>query len=128
MLINWIATSRGRGWEDVEPDAIVWLDVASVEASFSIDRSDYVGVGGVGAGQRGRYDNIGKFIQSGRPVWMPHLTIDDDGAVCFTDGRHRFAWVRDHGASALPVTTNPDGAAQLAARFGTSLRECHVQC
>lgn len=128
MLINWIAKPRGEGWADVEPDAIVWLDVASVEASFSMDREHYVGVGGLSAGQRGRYDNIGKLIQSCRPVWMPHLSLDDGGAVCFTDGRHRFAWVRDHGASAIPVTTNPDEAVQLATRFGTSLRECHVQC
>lgn len=127
LLINWIATPRGQGWE-VEPDAVVWLDVASVEASFSADSNRYVGKGGAGAGQRGRYNQIGSLIQSGRPVWMPHLSIDDDGALLFVDGRHRFAWVRDHGATALPVTTDPDGAAQLAAGFGTRLRECLVQC
>lgn len=128
MLINWIVTPMGHGWEDVEADPIVWLDIVRVEASFSIDRNRYVGVGGIWAGQRSRYDNIGEFIRSGRPVWMPHLNIDDNGAVCFTDGRHRFAWVRDHGASALPVTADPDEAAELAAQFGTSLRECRVQC
>jgi hypothetical protein len=95
---------------------------------ISINRGHYVGVGGIGAGQRGRYDNIGRFIQSGGAVWMPELSLDDDGALWFTDGRHRFAWVRDHGASALPVGTDPDGAAQLAERLGTHLRECRVRC
>jgi hypothetical protein len=55
---------------------------------------------------------------------MPHLSVREDRSIGFTDGRHRFAWVRDHGAAAIPVTTGPDGAAQLAALFGTHLREC----
>ena len=46
----------GQGWDDVEADAIVWLDVAGAEALFSRDRSHDLGVGGVGAGQRERYD------------------------------------------------------------------------
>lgn len=52
MLISWIPTPIGHGW-DVEPDTIVWLDVASVEASFKKQLSHYVGAEGVGAGQRG---------------------------------------------------------------------------
>lgn len=128
MLINWIAKPMGQGWEDVEPDATVWVDVARVEAVFSLNRGHYVGMGGIGAGQSGRYENVGSFIQSGKVVWMPELSLDDDGVLWFTDGRHRFAWVRDHGASALPVGTDPDRAVELAARLGTHLRECRVRC
>ena len=27
----------------------------------------------------------------------------DDGIIAFTDGRHRFSWLRDHGVKTLPV-------------------------
>lgn len=126
MIVNWVFVPLGSGWENVEPDDIVWLDIAAVEKSFLVDRNEYVGPGGSCAGQRSRYENVGLLIQSGRPIYMPHLSINDDDTIVFTDGRHRFAWVRDHGAGALPVTTDPKGAARLATRFGTKLRETWI--
>ena len=126
MLISWIVTPTGEGWTDIEPGAVVWIDVAKLEAAISMDPSLYVGRSGAGAGQKSRYDNVGKRILSGGPVWMPHLAFEG-GRVSFTDGRHRFAWVRDHGASAIPVSVSSERAAELAARFGTPLRACHVE-
>jgi hypothetical protein len=125
MLISWIPTPIGEGW-DTDPDPVVWLNVARMEASFQKNADHYVGIGGIGAGQQSRYNRIGRFIQTGHPVYMPHLSMDGDDAVSFTDGRHRFAWVRDHGARAIPVTTYLEIASRLEAIFGTSLRECRV--
>lgn len=127
MLVNWIVHPIGDGWEDVEPDAVVWLDIGKVEASFRIDRNYYVGPCGAGAGQQTRYDHVGQFIQGGSAVWMPDLSIDEDETVSFGDGRHRFAWVRDHGAQAIPVTTGPETAERLTTLFGTPLTACHVR-
>jgi hypothetical protein len=126
MLIKWEQQPRGEGWDDIPDDVVVWLAVPLVEASFALDRSHYVGPYGAGAGQRGRYENIGRHFLSGRPIWMPHLGLSPEGTIEFTDGRHRFAWIRDHGAVALPVTADPDGAAALVERYGTHLRECRV--
>lgn len=126
MLIHWLPTPIGDGW-DVEPDPIAWLDVGKVEVGFKRNASHYVGIGGAGAGQKGRYNFVGRFIQSGRAVYMPHLSLDEHGAIQFTDGRHRFAWVRDHGAVAIPVTTCPEGLPQLDAQFGTAFRESRVE-
>ena len=125
MLINWIPTPIGAGW-DIDPDPVVWLDVARVEASFRRNPGHYVGIGGSGVGQSSRYGHVGRFIQTGHPVYMPHLSVDGDDAVSFTDGRHRFAWVRDHGARAVPVTTYLEVASRLEEIFGTSLRECLI--
>jgi hypothetical protein len=31
-------------------------------------------------------------------VEMPSICLDEEKSyVCFSDGRHRFAWLRDHG-------------------------------
>jgi len=127
MLINWEQQPKGDGWDNAPDDALVWLAIPLIESSFALDQSYYVGGGGTGMGQRGRYENIGRHFRSGRPMWMPHLGLSAEGAITFTDGRHRFAWVRDHGAAALPVTTDPDQASVLVARFGTNLRETHVR-
>lgn len=126
MLVDWRVQPFAEGWEDVEPDAVVWVDVAKVDGSISLDRSRYVGSGGSGVGQPARYANIGRHILSGWPIWMPYLTLGEYEQVRFTDGRHRFAWIRDHGAVALPVATDPACAERLTSRFGSSLRACRI--
>ena len=45
-----------------------------------------------------------RWIRKHRRLRMPHIGLDNLGIVSFTDGRHRFAWMRDHGAKALPVS------------------------
>ena len=42
--------------------------------------------------------------------------------VEFTDGRHRFAWLRDHGLQALPVDVGAESDISFRARFETHLR------
>jgi hypothetical protein len=101
-------------------------DRSPIEASFQKKPDHYVGIGGTGAGQPSRYNRVGRLFQTEHPVYMPHLSVDGDDAVSFTDGRHRFAWIRDHGAQAIPVTAYVETASRLEAIFGTSLRECRV--
>lgn len=126
LRVNWTVQPFGDGWEDLEADAVVWVDVARVERSFALDPDHYVGPGGTLAGQATRYANIGRHIESGLAIWMPHLSLRDDDQVHFTDGRHRFAWVRDHGGTALPVATSPERAARLAALFGSTESTCEI--
>lgn len=126
MLIDWIPTPIGDGW-DIEPDPIVWLDVAKVEASIRKDVDRYVGVDGAGAGQPSRYHFVGRLIRTGHPVYMPDLCLDENDEIIFSDGRHRFAWARDHGARAIPVTVSIEMAHRLEALYGASIRECRVR-
>lgn len=127
LRVNWALQPFGEGWDEVEPDAVVWVEVIRVEQSFAINPSHYVGPGGASAGQPSKYATVGLLIESGRTVWMPFLDIRDAGQISFTDGRHRFAWVRDHGAAALPVATNPARASKLASLFGSRLRICEIR-
>ena len=101
----------------VEP--VVWLDLIKLEKSWR-KTDGYVGPGGAGSEHRLRYEAVGDFIRSTSELHYPHLNLEQDSPV-FTDGRHRTAWLRDHGAHAVPVTTSPAEARRLGELFGTDL-------
>lgn len=68
-----------------------------------------------------RYWGFGEWLAERRKVWMPDVGLSD-GHISFNDGRHRFAWLRDHGVRALPVTVSPRIEAEMERRFGTKSR------
>ena len=108
-----------REWK---ADAVVWVDVAEVDASWKLDRSDYIGPGGQAKPAiAGRYERVGERVLSGQQIWMPHICLDEQGNVSFSDGWHRFAWMRDHRVKAMPIVTDPGDAALIARRFGSRL-------
>ncbi|WP_375234404.1 plasmid fertility inhibition factor family protein [Burkholderia pseudomallei] len=55
------------------------------------------------------------------PIFIPTVSMAD-GTVSFTDGRHRFAWLRDHGLRALPVEVDQDSVETCRTCFGTTER------
>lgn len=102
----------------VEP--VVWLHLAKFGEAWR--RTDgYVGRGGEGARHGSRYRKVGEFIRASSELYYPHLNLDGTEPA-FTDGRHRLAWLRDHGADAVAVTTSPSDADRLRALFGSDLR------
>jgi hypothetical protein len=54
---------------------------------------------------------------------MPTVALHA-GGLCFSNGRHRFAWLRDHGVEALPLATIH--GKRLEAEVGTELRESRL--
>jgi 2'-5' RNA ligase len=36
------------------------------------------------------------------------VTVNEDGKVGFTNGRHRYAWLRDQGLTSIPVSMDPE--------------------
>jgi hypothetical protein len=101
-------------------DEVVWIDVAKLDANWRGDRAYYIGVGGKGSELK--YTGFGQWLRkTAEPIWRPLIAIED-GQVGFTDGRHRFAWLRDHGVEALPIACDPDQAAEIKRRFGTRKR------
>lgn len=104
-----------------EPDSVVWIDVRALDASWA-PSSERVGPGGTGAAIEGRYEKFGTWLHASRvAVHMPFVGFDGEGPdapVVFTDGRHRFAWLRDRGLRRMPVAAAPSGAGRLAGRFG----------
>jgi len=124
MLVKWVPNAIDDSW-GLDPDPVVWVSVRKLEESFAAG-DQYVGPGGGGCGQRSRYANIGRHFMSGFEMRMPDISLSTDHQIRFSDGRHRFAWVRDHGAAALPVNIGVADAGQLSRLFGTDLRECSV--
>ena len=120
-LISWVSQ-----WPTAD-DEVVWVVVAKVDVSWRRDQAAYIQPGGtMPPASRGKYEKVGNWVVSGRPVWMSHVSLDDNGDVSFTDGRHRFAWMRGHGVRSLPVTTAPDQARAFRARFGSRSRTCRL--
>lgn len=111
---EWKKAMRG----DVE----VMIDVAKVDASFSKDRNFYVGPQGAG-GITGRYERFDNWIKGGSPVEMPEVCLTDQGEISFINGRHRFAWMRDHGVKVIPVAVPAEYAEAVKAKFGAATKE-----
>jgi hypothetical protein len=123
-----------------EPDddaAIAWIDIAKVNEIWKVSMpDDYLGHGN---GSRETYKYLRDAVEGGAILRMPCLkflyvqnserawsTIHNFPArIGFVDGRHRFVFMRDHGASSLPVTLE-DNQADLVDKYLLSPRGPHV--
>jgi hypothetical protein len=116
--IRWISFPLPDG---VPPDETVWIAVAKVDASWKKNHAEYVGANGSGAAIGDRYRQFGIWFEKGEAVWIPWVGLEE-GEIGFTDGRHRFAWLRDHGVRAMPIDVDPEIAQEMRRRFGTTER------
>ena len=84
---------------------VAWVNVAKLDAAWKLDDECYF----IPPGPyelHSRYGRIPIFLETHKgPIWMPTVSPTAGGAVGFTDGRHRFAWMRDHGVKHMPVGT-----------------------
>ena len=117
-IIEWIEVPYAEGWEDLEPDAVQWIDVTLFDAAWR-QTNQWIGPCGVG-GLGDRYARFGKWLLQGHPVQMCTIGLNK-GEVGFADGRHRFAWLRDHGVHAIKVQLDPDSVNECLRRFPTLL-------
>jgi hypothetical protein len=123
MRIVWATHSELCGIEDDE-DVIVWVDVAKADTLWQRD-SFYIPLSA--PDHRGKYERFGQWLARAQcPVEMAHVSVGDANSLSFSNGRHRFAWVRDHGANAVPVTIWRGQARRLAKLAGTNIHLCDV--
>jgi hypothetical protein len=99
-------------------EPIVWINIAKLDASWRNDVGYYLG--------QDRGASADRWIKKHPRLRMPHVGLDR-GIVSFTDGRHRFAWMRDNGAYALPVSCNKEVAAEIKRRFGSRSRRTRIR-
>ena len=119
-VIRW-TVQRPLQLQGAHHDTIVWVDAIKLDAAWKRDKADHIGpcVSGPGNGSRHKYQRFGCWVLNNRrKVRMPYVSYRR-GAVSFTDGRHRFAWMRDRGERALPVIASCREAPTIARLFGT---------
>jgi hypothetical protein len=97
-------------------DRVVWIDIAKFNAAWRRERGFYLRLNSP--------NRTASWIVrlNFRKIPMPHVYVGEGGEVSFTDGRHRFAWFRDHGIKAIPVTVPTKKYAEIARRFYGSRR------
>lgn len=117
-IIDWRFIPPGEGW-DVEDDEIIWIDVAAFDRAWQ--RSDQYIVPGGANGQDKRYPRIGEWFATCDHCDMAFASLEDDIAT-FTNGRHRYSWLRDHGVTAIPLQVSPGASADFARLFPTHER------
>lgn len=97
-------------------DVMVPLDVLRFDEEFQREEGFYLGVGGKG-GIGNRYERFGQFIGENDSIEAAEVTVQENGRVGFTNGRHRYAWLRDQGLTTIPVAMTPESA-KHAKRYG----------
>lgn len=111
----------------------IWIDVRKLDALLPL-ASNMIHVGFAGEhGIRGKYTLFDKFVRSHKRIIMPCVTIEhackehpDQNIAYIFNGRHRFAWMRDHDAQALPVAVLRSEASEVARLIGTDAETCRV--
>lgn len=93
-------------------DVAVRVSVDKLDEKW--DRNQRIPPGGGDQGPQ-KYQNAKSFVERGKNVKMPEITIGKGGRVVFTDGRHRAASARDLGKKWIWVTV-PRSQAKKARR------------
>ena len=109
---------------DLDRYRIIWVSVAKLNSSWQKEGPPYYPPPGTGA-------YFGRWLLAQSPrcrVKMPELGWGK-GCAGFVNGRHRTAWLRDQGATALPVFVEliDDQTDVIAAELGTTERETWIR-
>lgn len=82
---------------------VVEIPMSQLDAAWSKGSRDlYINPDGTNA-IAGRFDGIKNHLANNNELYMPTATIEKNGALTFTDGRHRTALMREQGAESIPV-------------------------
>lgn len=120
MEIRWQMMLPHPSWPDAETYPAVWIDLLKFDAAWRMS-DQWVGPGGRPGGHGGRYSKAGRWFLAGDVTDMCQIWINEEG-VGFTDGRHRFAWLRDRRVSAIPVQVSPDGLELCVSAFASDIQ------
>lgn len=105
-------------WRD--KGVLVTVDVASLDKAWRYNR---VPEGGdPDPDTRFQYDRAKQWIGVGQEVELWATTVtredDDEDALCFVEGRHSFAVLRDLGYTKIEAWVNRDEADEIVRRYG----------
>jgi hypothetical protein len=104
---------KGRAIKFTKPlraqnDHLVLIDVAKFDAAFAKQRYSYVGEGGTQNVIGKRYEGVKKYLSENNTIEASEVHFNKDGSVSFTNGRHRYAALRDDGMTKMPMALTPE--------------------
>jgi hypothetical protein len=101
-----------------EQETMVYVDPQRLDQAWAKDTGYYLPPEAVGTSERpGARDGIKQFLGTQRSVEAPRVDLSG-GVLSFTDGRHRFAVLRDLDAPSVAVMVPNDQLAQFKGLFG----------
>jgi hypothetical protein len=129
-----MATTHTIYWkkDDGEDDdaCVVWIDIAKVDEAWRLT-SRTTGYLEPGSGSRETFRYLRSAVTGVGLLRMPNLVFLEvrwpKQHIDFVDGRHRFAFVRDHAGVAMPVTIAREDVSQMRSLFGSEARTCEVR-
>ncbi len=128
-----MATTHTVYWKkDDEADddeLVVWVEVVKLDECWrSHAPREYLAQGN---GHRETFQYLGAAIRDRAVLRMPRLRFTDAQRpfqrIDFLDGRHRFAFVRDHGGAFMPVTIARAEVPRAKTLFGATAWRCEVK-
>jgi len=123
LPVNWTMFSRERGFQHAEdPDVIVWIDIDTFDRLWWLSDEYIAKLGDPFDNQPKKYAKAGRRFLAGEPMWMPEVGLDDNGIIGFSDGRHRYLWMRENGAEAMPMAVSESQAKAVRAMCGSRRR------
>lgn len=104
-------------------DVLVWIDTEKVRASWEKDKDSYFDAPEGKNAIKGRIPRFDEWMKRGEAVRAPEVCLTQDGEISFTNGRHRFVWMLQHGIKTMPVAVPPEYADAVQDRFGSGKRD-----
>lgn len=106
---------------------VVWVDPNLVDQSWSKDKDHYISGPDHKNAIGKRYDRFGSWLSTAEePVEMSVLSLDWKNEIYFSNGRHRFVWMKSHGAQAVPVLVPSEQAQEIKDRFGAHQQQTMI--
>jgi hypothetical protein len=117
-LINLFETPQIKWSERTFPgDHLVWIDTEKVRSSWSLDKDFYFDADDHPNAIRKRIPRFDEWLKKGEAVEAPQVALNDQGEIIFTNGRHRFVWMVQHGVDHIPVMVPDEYVDEITRRF-----------
>ena len=86
-------------------DIVIWFDMKRIDSLLAKDDPFYIDPNS--KYNPDKYNGFASFLKKNLPVKMPHLHYDVNlNKFGLLNGRNRFAYLRDHGLTRIPMTMN----------------------
>ncbi len=121
--VNWTVFSWDIGYRRApDADVRVWIDIDAFDRCWFLS-DQYIEVpSDASDNQPEKFAKAGKRFLAGEPMWMPEVCVETDGPLSFRDGRHRYLWMREHGALSMEVAVAKSQAKAVRRLCGTRRR------